>query len=126
MLHSRNCPFCKVALRKAEGCIDRYNIIQPTWNHYFCDESDCMNDDMTRYSINYDRDPNQEDCEKTSCNFMIDSYYVQIDWVEDTSVLSTLNGPILLGSVTLPKALDLDMNDLASVIKRIKTLLVFS
>lgn len=126
MLLSHNCPFCKVKLRKSEGFIDRYNTIKHNFNHYFCDETGCMNDDMPRYQVNYAWGPNKEDGKKTSCNFMIDSYYVQIDWEEDTSVLSTLDGPILLGSITLSKALDLDMSDLASVIKRIKTLLVFS
>jgi hypothetical protein len=86
-----------------------------------------MNDDMPRYSVNYRRIfKSKEDGEKTSCCFMIDKYYVQIDWEDNTSILSTLDGPILLGSVVLPRALDLDMSDLSSVIRRIKTLLVFS
>lgn len=126
MLSSHKCPFCKVELRKSTGYIDKNNNIKSFWNHYFCDETGCMNDDMPRYSVNYAWGPNKEDGEKTSCNFMIDSYYVQIDWEEGSSILSTLDGPILLGSITLPRALDLDMNDLASVIKRIKTLLIFS
>lgn len=123
---SHNCPFCKVELRKSESFVDRNNIIRTRFNHYFCDETGCLNDDMPRYAINYAWGPNKEDGEKTSCIFMIDSYYVQIDWEKNCSILSTLDGPLLLGSITLPKALDFDMNDLASVIKRIKTLLVFS
>lgn len=126
MSHSHKCPFCKVELRKSTGYIDKNNNIKSLWNHYFCDETGCMNDDMPRYQVNYAWGPNKEDTEKTSCNFMIDTYYVQIDWEENTSTLSTLNGPILLGSITIPKALDLDMSDLASVVERIKTLLVFS
>ncbi len=126
MSHSHKCPFCKVVLRKSEGCIDRYNIIQTKWNHYFCDEINCMNDDMPRYQVNYAWASNKEDGKKTSCCFMIDLYYIQIDWEKNTSTLSTLDGPILLGSITIPKALDLDMSDLASVVERIKTLLVFS
>lgn len=120
------CPFCKAELRKSEGLIDRENNIQPNHNYYFCDETGCLNDDMPRYSINYAHGLNKQDGEKTSCNFMIDTYYVQIYWEENISILSTLDGPILLGSVTLPRALDLDMTDLPSVIERIKTLLLFS
>jgi len=63
---------------------------------------------------------------KTSCNFMIDTYYVQIDWEDNTSTLSTLYCSFLVGSITIPKALDLDMTDLPSVVERIKTLLLFS
>ena len=126
MSHSHKCPFCKVELRKSEEFVDKIHNIKPTWNNYFCDETGCMNDDMPRYQVNYAWGINKEDGEKTSCSFMIDSYYVQIDWELNTSTLSTLEGAFLLGSITLPKALDLDMNDLASVIKRIKTLLVFS
>jgi hypothetical protein len=126
MSSSHECPFCKVKLRKSEGFIDRKNNIKHNFNHYFCDETPCMNDDMSRYSVNYAWGSNKKDGEKTSCNFMIDTYYIQIDWEENTSILSTLDGPVLLGSITLPKALDLDMTDLASVVKRIKTLLVFS
>lgn len=126
MSSSHNCPFCKSKLRKSEGFIDRKNVIKTNWNHYFCDESKCLNDDMPRYSVNYSWGPNKEDNKRTSCSFMIDTYYVQIDWEENTSVLSTLDGPLLLDSITLPKALDLDMSDLVSVVKRIKTLLIFS
>lgn len=121
------CPFCKSILRKSESCFDRFNNIRPNWNNYFCDESYCMNDDMPRYSVNYRCIyDSKEDGQKTSCSFMIDTYYVQIDWEDNTSTLSTLNGAILIGSITLPKALDLDMDNLPSVVERIKTLLVFS
>lgn len=126
MSHSHKCPFCKVKLRLSEGFFDRNNQTHPNWNHYFCDETGCMVDDMPRYSVNYAWGENKEDGEKTSCCFMIDTYYVQIDWEANTSTLSTLDSVILLGSVVLPRALDFDMNDLPSVIKRIKTLLVFS
>lgn len=126
MSSSHKCPFCKAELRKSEGFIDRKNNIQPNHNHYFCDETDCINDDMPRYSINYAHGLNKQDGEKTSCNFMIDTYYVQIDWEENTSTLSTLYCSFLVGSITIPKALDLDMTDLPSVVERIKTLLLFS
>lgn len=127
MSHSHKCPFCKVQLRLSEGCIDKNNNIRPNWNHYFCDETACMNDDMPRYSVNYRRIfTSKEDGEKTACSFMIDKYYVQIDWEDNTSTLSTLYGPILMDSVVLPRALDLDMDDLSSVVQRIKTLLLFS
>lgn len=126
MSSSHKCPFCKSILRKSESFIDKNNIIRTRFNHYFCDETDCLNDDMPRYSVNYSWGTNKEDGEKSSCSFMIDTYYVQIDWEEATSTLSTLDGALLLGSITLPRALDLDMTDLASVVKRIKTLLVFS
>jgi hypothetical protein len=126
MSSSHNCPFCKVELRKSEGFVDRNNVIKTRFNHYFCDEIGCLNDDMPRYSVNYSWGKNKEDDKKSSCCFMIDTYYIQIDWDEDTSTLSTLDGAVLLGSVVLPRALNLDMTDLASVVKRIKTLLVFS
>jgi hypothetical protein len=85
-----------------------------------------MNDDMPRYSVNYSRNSKGESDKKLSCSFMIGPYYVQIDWQDDVSILSTLNGPLLVGSVTVPRALDFDMTDLVSVEERIKTLLLFS
>lgn len=85
-----------------------------------------MNDDMPRYSINYSRTKNKENDKRLSCSFMIGTYYVQIDWSENVSVLSTLNGPLLEDSITIPRALDLDMTDLRGVENRIKILLLFS
>ena len=126
MSSSLKCPFCHSELRYSDGCIDRKQNTQRYWNHYFCDENSCMNDDMPRYSVNYSRTSKGADDKKLSCSFMIGTYYVQIDWQEDVSVLSTLEGPLLIGSVTLPKALDLDMADLVSVEERIRTLLLFS
>lgn len=120
------CPFCKEPLRLSEGFIDKNNIIKPEFNHYFCDETACMIDDMPRYSVNYSWGKNREDNKKISCSFAIDTCYVQIDWEENISTLSTLYGAILLDSVTIQKALDLDMDNLSSVTERIKTLLVFS
>lgn len=119
MSHSHKCPFCQTNLRLGDNIHDAEPLI---WEHYFCDADGCMNDDMPRYTITY----RKVDGKKISCSFMIESYYVEIDWDKDDSIISTLDGVMLIGSISLPRALELDMTDLNSVKQRIKTLLLFS
>lgn len=126
MSHSHKCPFCNILLRKSEGFLDKKFNIVPKWNNYFCDENDCLNDDMPRYSVNYNCKSDGQDGNKTSCSFMIGKYYVQIDWELNESTLSTLNGPLLMNTIKISRALNLDMSDLKSVKKHVEILLLLS
>jgi hypothetical protein len=84
-----------------------------------------MNDDMPRYQINYHQHKLRYN-NPSSLAFMIDKFYVQVDYNDGVTILSTLEGPLLIGSITLPRAIRFDMSNLPVVEKRVKTLLLFS
>jgi hypothetical protein len=121
-----NCPFCKSVLKKTKGCIDRNNIIRSNWNHYYCNQLDCLNDEMPRFIINYKCLNKNQDGQKIYCTIMIDNYYVQIDWEHNISIISKLKGAILFDPITINSILDLDLDDLQSMTNRIQTLMLFS
>jgi hypothetical protein len=122
MSYSLNCPFCHNVLARSNGFVNNEEIFL-NYDHYYCENSSCIVDDMPRYQINYTRGITST---PSSCAFMIGTYYVQVDFQNNTTTLSTLHSIILLDSITLPRALHFNMDDLASVEERIKTLLTFS
>jgi hypothetical protein len=81
---------------------------------------------MPRYSIGYSRPTDQDPTKAMFCYFMIASYYVEIEWLDNETKLSTLEGAFLKDCITLTRAIDFDMEDLISVENRVKTLLLFS
>jgi hypothetical protein len=125
MLSSLNCPFCHSELRYSASTLGPKGEVREMWDHYFCDDDNCLNDDMPRFQINFHKDETAFG-EPISCAFMIDTYYIQIDFASNNTIISTLDGPLLIGSIHLPKALQFDMANLSSVSEKVKTLLVFS
>ena len=125
MSFSPKCPFCSEDLRYSDGAIGRLGKVETEWDHFFCDNTECMNDDMPRYQINYHKKSKGYNS-PLSVAFMIGIYYVQVDYKDNVTILSKLEGPLLLDSVTIPKALVFDMSALQIVENRVKTLLLFS
>jgi hypothetical protein len=126
-MNNKTCPFCLNELKYSSGYVGNQATFT-NYNHYYCENPTCLNDDMPRYQINFykgDFDSPVLDV-PSSCAFMIATYYVQIDFENNTTTISTLNSVLLQGSIDLPRALNFDMSDLKSVEARIKTLLTFS
>jgi hypothetical protein len=108
-----NCPFCRVRLTS-------YHY--PTHAAYVCEDAGCINDDMPRYQVSYNNYPT---C-LISRTFMLDKYYIHIDYKQDTTTISVLEACFLLDSVRVAKALAINLNDIVTAAEKIKTLMVFS
>ena len=121
-MKSTICPFCHNHMKHSSGYVGNQETFL-NYDHYYCEDPECIIDDMPRYQINFHKDDSMT---PSSCAFMIATYYVQVNYEHNTTTLSTLNSVLLQGSIDLPRALNFDMSDLKSVEARIKTLLTFS
>jgi hypothetical protein len=81
-----------------------------------------MNDDMPRYQVAYNNYPTY----LISRTFMIDIYYVQIDYKNNKTIVSRLYACFLLNSVEVPKALNFDRDNPQNILPKINTIMVFS
>lgn len=107
------CPFCN----------DRLEI----WHNdyctmYSCTNIDCINDDMPRYKVIYNNYPTY----LTGYVFMLDKYYIQIDYTNQITVISRLEGCMLFNSIQVAAPLSVDFDDLDAFLDKIKTILIFS
>jgi len=110
-----DCPFCGQVMEK---WIPRTHVAP--WTNYSCNDEGCRVDDMPRYQISIDYKGTM------SYQFMIDNSYVSVDFEKNITMLSRLEACILLDTITLPRVIQFDMNDLVSVSEKVKTLLLFS
>ena len=108
-----NCPFCNARLKVWEG----------DWKTtYGCDDHSCEVDGMTRYKVSYYNYPTY----LISRSFMLDKYYIQIDYTANTTTISTLYYILLKDSVVIPRALAVDFKNMKGLLNKIQTLLLFS
>ncbi len=89
---------------------------------YGCDSVVCAVDDMPRYQISFNNYPTY----LLSKTFMLDNFYVQINYYANETVISKLEACFLFDTVILPKALPVDFHKLQDFLNKINTLLIFS
>jgi phenolic acid decarboxylase len=107
------CPFCNMRLQ--------------VWQHafetiYACVENNCIVDDMPRYQIAYNNYPTY----LLFKTFMLNNFYVQINYSDNETVISRLKACFLFDTIKLRRALSVDFNNLQDLIDKINTLLIFS
>ncbi len=82
----------------------------------------CVVDEVARYQVSYKNYPTIIQ----SKAFVLDKYYVQIDYLQSKTIISTLEICFLIDSVEIPRILDVDFKSLDITLDKIKTLLIFS
>lgn len=107
------CPFCHSKLSVWS---------HPWYTTYGCMAGKCVVDDMARYQISYKNYPTIIQ----SKTFMLDKYYVQIDYTQCKTTVSILEACFLLDSVEISRVLDVDFKSLDITLDKIRTLLIFS
>jgi hypothetical protein len=107
------CPFCQSRLKVWP------DIFRTS---YGCDNPKCEQDAMPRYIVGYNNYPTY----LVTRTLMIDDCYIQIDYRNKCTVISKLIGYILLDSVQIPRALDIDLKNPRSIMIKIHTLMTFS
>lgn len=107
------CPFCRS--RMSAQAYDFYTT-------FICLDKSCLNDDMPRYQAVYKNYPTM----LWSKTYMLDKYYIQVDFLENTTIVSVLDVVILLDKVTIPHAINLDLKDIPVAANKIKKLMIFS
>lgn len=79
---------------------------------------------MPRYIVAYQ---NNSSIPISKTFYLENNYmYVQVDFVNDVTIISQLQVIMLTNKVVIPKALDLNLNDLQAVYKKLQTLVMFS
>jgi hypothetical protein len=107
------CPFCS----------GRLNIwVHEFYTSYGCVDDNCVNDDMPRYQITYNNYPTF----LIGYTFMLDKYYIQINYPNQITTISRLEACFLFDNIELPTALIVDFNNLETLLNKIKTILTFS
>lgn len=107
------CPFCRSRMRA-----QAYDI----YTTFICLESGCINDDMPRYQVVYKNYPTM----LWSKTYMLDKYYIQVDFLEKITKISVLDTIILLDTIIIPHAINFDLSDIPIAAQKIRTLMVFS
>lgn len=86
-------------------------------------DKDCINDDMPRYQVTYNNYPTF----LISRVFMFEMvYYVIVNYRDNCTVISKLMACVLLDSIQIPRALEIDLSNPHAIMPKIKTLMTFS
>ena len=105
-----SCPFCHEDLTT-----EVYN--SHSWRGCF----KCEYHGQSRYQIVWvTRDKLESE------TFMINKYYVKIDYENNLTKISTLDVVILLGTITLPQAIVVNVKNYDETLTKIKTIVTFS
>ena len=107
------CPFCRS--RMSAHSYDIYTT-------FICLDESCLNDDMPRYQVVYKNYPTM----LWSKTYMLDKYYIQTDFIENITKISVLDVVILLDTIIVPHAINLDLKDIDSAARKIRKLMIFS
>lgn len=108
------CPFCRSKL-----------IVRTQQLHtsYYCDAPDCVvSGDMARYEANYQNYPT----ELISRALIIGNTNIQIDYVNNRTVISRLEACFLFDSVEVPRALEINLKNPYELLDKIRMLMIFS
>lgn len=114
-MHYNMCPFCD---KKMEERV--FSLSHHSWCG--CTNAGCEFHGQPRYQTT----TSSADNKIISESFILDTYYISIDYVENTSKISTIDVVILLGTITLPKAIFFNLKNLKETLTKIKTLLMLS
>lgn len=108
------CPFCHTKLEYRNRQLH---------TSYYCDAPHCVvNGDMTRYETNYQNYPTK----LISRTFIIDNTYIQIDYINNRTVISRLEACFLFDSVEVPRALEVNLKNPYELLDKIRMLMIFS
>lgn len=87
---------------------------------YECEAKHCINDDMPRYKMTF------VEGKIVSRVIMFPNLYVQIDYVNNVTIISRLEVCVLTNTVRIPRPLAFDPDNLPSLLEKVKTILTFS
>lgn len=108
---------------KCPLCLSRLEVWPfPFHTTYGCIAKECVNDDMPRYQVTYNNYPTY----LVSRVFMLDPYYIIVNYRDNCTVISKLEACLLFDSVQIPRALDIDLKRPLDIVPKIKTLMIFS
>ena len=98
-------------------------MVQQLHTTYYCGATDCVvSGDMARYEANYQNYPTK----LVSRSFIIDNTYIQIDYVNNKTVISRLEACFLYDSVEVPRALEVNLKNPYELLDKVRVLMIFS
>lgn len=107
-----NCPFCDRKL-----CTRNWlkNV-----THYVCENADCEYHSQSRYAESWSED------KIVTQIFMLDKFYIKVDFEENTTTISELDVIILLNTVIIPRAQIFNVKNYQASLDKLKLMLTFS
>lgn len=89
---------------------------------YICWSDECVASDVSRYETQYNKYPTY-----LITRFLrLDDQYIQIDYRNNKTVISRIEACVLFDIVEVPRALELDIKNPYELLKKVRTLMVFS
>ncbi len=107
------CPFCS---SKLQGWTHSFHTT------YACIAEECIVDGMPRYQIGYNNYPTK----LSFRTFMLDKYYVQINYENKATIISILEACFLLDSLEISRVLEVDFKNMDALLTKVKMLVLFS
>lgn len=107
------CPFCKSRLKPL-------NFVWHTT--YYCESEDCVDSDVSRYEATYNNYPTY----LMSRTFRLGDCYIQIDLKNNKTVISKIMACVLFDIIEIPRALEVNLKNPSELLKKVRTLMVFS
>lgn len=114
------CPFCKTELISSE--IVSMITNDPSEENSFCNNSNCMYEDMTRYIIVYNINPYYLIREV----FILNDLYVKVYIKDNKTSIYRLTGSVIDNRLELKKAIRNDLINQVEAYNKYKTLLLLS
>lgn len=107
------CPFCSNRLSIWKAALH---------TTYGCMMAGCEVGGMTRYQVTYLNYPTR----LLSKTFMLDKFYIQINYDSKKTVISILEACFLLESIEVNRAMEIDFSRSEELVDKIKMLYLFS
>ena len=96
--------------------------VYPTHSWKGCISEKCEFHGQPRYQSVWMTDSSEPRSEQ----FIIDTYYVQVDYKLNFTKISTLDVVLLIGTITLPQAISFNLKNYDETLTKIKTIIIFS
>src|SRR5277367_5390897 len=109
-----NCPFCDLPMNE-------YGFSNLTISR-MCEDKTCMFHKMPRYKMRMDARTDF----KLSETIIMDPFYIEIDFLQKTTMISKLDVVMLSDTVKIAHALYLDLQNYPATLTKIKLLVTFS
>lgn len=109
-----NCPFCGLPMNE-------YGFSNLSVS-YMCEDKRCMFHKMPRYKMRMDGRTSF----KLSEVIIMDPFYVEIDFLQKTTMISKLDVVMLSDTVKIAHALHLDLQNYSAALTKIRLLVTFS
>jgi len=112
-MNTISCYFCKDLI------LDMQDKIQIS-DMYFCRNTECYINGIPKYKVQFFRGFKEKEF------FVLDKFYLELDYVKKITSISELNIIILFNTIKFNKIIDFDFNDIESVIKKITKIILLS